>query len=62
MSTEHISDELNYTPVVNNHSQVIFRKVSPQGSNTVTLSTSSSVGPVELIVPPSVFKCPTNRV
>jgi hypothetical protein len=55
---EQISEELKFAPVVNNHSTLAFRKISPQGVSTgIPLSASSSVGPVEFIIPPSVF-CP----
>jgi hypothetical protein len=60
--SESISPELNYSPVVNNHSTVIFRKVTPQGASTVALSTSSSVGPTEIIIAPSVFNPSKSRL
>jgi hypothetical protein len=60
--SESISPELNYSPVVNNHSTVIYRKVSPQGASTVTLSTSASVGPTEIIIAPSVFNPNKSRL
>lgn len=56
---EQISEELKYAPVVNNHSTTAFRKISPQGISTgITLSTASSVGPSEFVLPPTVF-CPS---
>jgi len=56
---EQISEELKYAPVVNNHSTTAFRKISPQGISTgITLSTGSSVGPSEFVLPPTVF-CPS---
>lgn len=60
--SESISPELNYSPVVNNHSTVIFRKVSPQGASSVTLSATSSVGPTEIIIAPSVFNPSKSRL
>jgi hypothetical protein len=54
--SEKISTELNYSPVVSNHSTVLYRKISPQGSSTaIPLSATSSIGPVEIVVPPSVW-------
>jgi len=52
---EKFSPEITYTPVVSNHSTTIMRQISPQGTNSVTLSTSSVVGPTEFLIPPSVF-------
>lgn len=55
---EQISEELKYAPVVNNHSTTAFRRISPQGISTgIALSTASSVGPSEFVLPPTVF-CP----
>jgi hypothetical protein len=57
--SEKISTELNYSPVVSNHSTVLYRKISPQGASTnISLSANSSIGPVEIVVPPSVW-CPS---
>jgi hypothetical protein len=50
---EKFSNDITYTPVVSNHSTTIMRQLSPQGSNTVTLSTSSVVGPTEVLIPPT---------
>lgn len=52
---EKFSNDITYTPVVSNHSTTIMRQLSPQGSSSVTLSTSSVVGPTEVLIPPSVF-------
>lgn len=60
--SEKISDELNYSPVVSNHSTVLYRTIQPQGNSTVTLSTNSSVGPTEFIVPPSCFRFGKSRL
>lgn len=60
--SENISEELNYSPVVNNHSTVIFRKVAPQGNNSVTLSAAGAVGPTEIIIAPSVFNPAKSRL
>lgn len=54
--SEKISTELNYSPVVSNHSTVLYRKISPQGSSTnISLSATSTIGPIEIVVPPSVW-------
>ena len=61
--TEIISKELMYQPVVNNHSTTVFRKVSPQGTSTsLVQSSSSAYGPVEFIIPPSVFNPSKSRL
>jgi len=60
---EIISEELKYSPTVQNHSTYAFRKVSPQGVSTqIGLSSSSSVGPTEFIIPPSVFNPAKSRI
>jgi hypothetical protein len=52
---ENISKELNYSPVVNNHSSIVYRTVSPQVGGNVSLNNGSSVGPTEFIIPPSCW-------
>ncbi len=52
---ENISPELNYSPVVNNHSSIVYRFVSPQAGGNVSLNTSSPVGPTEFLIPPSCW-------
>lgn len=52
---ENISKELNYSPVVNNHSSIVYRTVSPQVGGSVSLNNGSSVGPTEFIIPPSCW-------
>lgn len=60
---EQISQELQYAPVVNNHSTVAFRKIAPQGVSTaIALSAAGSVGPTEFIIPPSVFNPAKSRL
>ncbi len=59
--SEKISPELDYSPVVSNHSTAVFRNISPQGANSVTTSTAP-VGPVELIIPPSCFRFDKSRL
>ncbi len=54
--SEKISTELNYSPVVSNHSTVLYRKISPQGASTgLVLTANASYGPVEIVIPPSVW-------
>lgn len=61
--TEVISKELQYQPVVSNHSTTVFRKVSPQGVATgLTLSSSAAYGPVEFILPPSCMNLSKSRL
>lgn len=52
---ENVSKELNYSPVVNNHSSIVYRTVSPQAGGNVTLNSGSSVGPSEFIIAPSCW-------
>lgn len=52
--SERISEELTYTPTVNNHSTIIYRKISPQGSSP-TLLGPSLTAPVEFIISPSCW-------
>ena len=52
---ENISKELNYSPVVSNHSTLVYRTVSPQVGGNVNLNNGSSVGPSEFIIPPSCW-------
>lgn len=52
---ENISKELNYSPIVNNHSSLVYRTVSPQVGGNVSLNNGSSVGPSEYIIPPSCW-------
>jgi len=60
--SEKISTELDYAPVVSNHSTVLYRTVAPQGANSVTSSITSSVGPTEFIIPPSCFNFAKSRL
>lgn len=61
MATEIISPELDMSAKVHNHSTVIYRNISPQGSNSVTLA-SSLVGPVEFVIAPSCFNGAKSRL
>lgn len=60
--TQVISPELDLTEKFNTHSQLLFRQISPQGANSVTTSITSSVGPTEFIIPPSVFRFDKSRL
>lgn len=55
--SELIQPELDYKVSANNHSTTVFRTLAPQGSSSIALSPSSSVGPVEFLISPSVW-CP----
>jgi hypothetical protein len=59
--SEKISEELIYSPTVNNHSTVIYRNISPQGSSSVTLGSSLS-GPVEFVISPSCWNPSKSRL
>jgi hypothetical protein len=59
---EKFSDEITYTPTVSNHSSYVMRNVAPQGSNSLTLSAAGVAGPVEFILPPSVFNLSKSRL
>jgi len=57
------SPELDYSAKINNHSTVVYRSITPQGSSSITLGTTSGVvGPVEFIMPPSVFNPSKSRL
>jgi hypothetical protein len=60
--SEKISAELDYSPVVSNHSTCVFRNIAPQGSSSVTTSITSTVGPTEFIIPPSCFRFDKSRL
>ena len=59
---EQISSELNYSPVVSNHSSVIYRNVSPQGSTSLTLSSGALSGPVEFVLSSSALRLGLSRL
>jgi hypothetical protein len=59
---EQISSELNYSPSVSNHSSVIYRNVSPQGSTSLTLSSGSLSGPVEFVLSSSAIRLAKSRI
>lgn len=57
-----IEPELDYKVQANNHSTTVFRTLVPQGSNTITLSANSTVGPVEVVISPSVWSPAKSRL
>ncbi len=59
--SDNTSEELHYSPVVSNHSTVVFRNIAPQGG-TPTTSVSAVNGPTEFIIPPSVFTPAKSRI
>lgn len=52
---EKVSDELDYSTKIANHSTVNYRDVAPQDSTDVVLSATGSTGPSEIILAPTVF-------
>lgn len=57
------SHELDYTTKINNHSSVVYRALTPQGSSSITLGTTSGVvGPVEFILPSAVQNWSKSRL
>jgi hypothetical protein len=60
--SEKISSELDFSPVVSNHSTIVYRNVAPQGSNSVTTSITSTVGPTEFIIPSTCFNLAKSRL
>lgn len=62
MESQIFSDEIKYTISNNNHSSIQFRNVSPQATNTVTLSKSSASGPTEFIISPAVVNLSLSRL
>lgn len=61
--TEYFDSDIKYKPVVNNHSTTVFRKVSPINLATqIPLSQTSSYGPTEVILPPSVLNLSKSRI
>ena len=60
--TELISEELNYTPVVSNHSTIVFRSVAPQGQSSVTTTATGIVGPTEFLISPACWNPNRSRL
>lgn len=57
------SHELDNAVYVNNHSSVLYRALTPQGSSSITLGTTSGVvGPVEFILPSAVQNWSKSRL
>ena len=59
---EKISPELDYSPSVSNHSTYVYRNTPPQGSSSVTLSSSSVSGPTTFLLSPSVYNMAKSRL
>lgn len=62
MSIEVFSPELDYDTRVLNASTSIYRTIVPQASSTPTLSNNSTVGPVEFVIPASVWNPKKSRL
>ena len=60
--TSVISDELSYGTKINNHSTLGYRQVSPQNSTSITTNITSSVGPTEFLISPSVMNFAQSRL
>lgn len=57
------SYEIDYSPKVNNHSTIAYRKVSAQGISTgISLSSSGVYGAISFIIPPSCFNPAKSRL
>ena len=59
---EKISEELDYSVKINNHSTVAWRDTAPQGSTTVSLSATGSVGPSEFLISPVCLNLADSRL
>ncbi len=59
---EVMSEELTYTNKVSTHSQLAFRKISPQGPATAIALSVSGTTLVECVIPPSVFNMSKSRL
>ena len=59
---EVMSEELTYTNKVSTHSQLAFRKISPQGPATAIALSVSGTTLVEFVIPPSVFNMAKSRL
>ncbi len=57
-----MSEELTYTNKVSTHSQLAFRKISPQGPATGIAGSVTGTTLVEFIIPPSVFNMSKSRL
>jgi len=61
--TNFNSNEVDYNFKANNHSSTVYRSITPQGSSSITLGTTSGiVGPVEFIMPPAVFNASKSKL
>lgn len=62
MPTEIFSPEIDYETRVLNASTSIYRTISPQASNSVSLSPTSAGNVVEFVIPASVFNFSKSRL
>jgi len=62
MTTEIFSKELDYSTKILNASTSVYRDISTQASGDVVLSSTSSVGPSEFIIPSSVLNLSKSRL
>lgn len=60
--TEVFDQSIQYQPEISNHPTPVYRTLTPQGSNNVNLSTTSVVGPVDIVVPPAVINYSKTRI
>ena len=60
--TEVFDQSIQYQPEISNHPTPVYRTLTPQGSNSVNLSTTSVVGPVDIVVPPAVINYSKSRL
>jgi hypothetical protein len=60
--TEVFDESIQYQPQISNHPTPVYRTLTPQGSNNVNLSTTSVVGPVDIVVPPAVINYSKSRL
>lgn len=60
--TEVFDESIQYQPQVSNHPTPVYRTLTPQGTSSVQLSTTSVVGPVDLVIPPAVINYSKTRL
>lgn len=60
--SEIIDPSLDYSTKISNHSTINLRNVAPQGSQSIVLNNTGSVGPSEFIIPPQVFNPAKSRI
>lgn len=60
--TEVFDESIQYQPMVSNHPTPVYRTLTPQGTSSVNLSTTSVVGPVDIVCPPAVINYSKSRL